>query len=191
MSSAENRIDLEPGQTSLIGGRRFDRLAVLREPSGSFKNRVVMSFEHRPSVDADDEAAQTAARALQAASRQIETLFEHCTSAWNAGDLPGFLQCYDTSARTSYLSGAQIVVGYEAIENLYATRLGARGPAAMGNLRMSLLRVALLGRDHAHAIGRFVLTREEALGGAEQGIFSVVLQQSSLGWRIVADHTSS
>jgi len=138
-----------------------------------------------------DDRAATAAQALAAASRQIEALFERGTAAWNAGDLPGFLQCYEISPRTSYLSGAQIVVGYDGIENLYASRLGARGASAMGSLALSLLRVSLLGAEHAYAIGRFVMSRDAADGDSERGIFSVVLHHTALGWRIIADHTSS
>ena len=128
---------------------------------------------------------------LAAVSRQIQALFELGMSAWNAGDLPAFLQCYEHSPRTSYLSGTQILLGYDAIEKLYATRLGERGAAGMGKLLVSLLRVVLIGADHAHAVGRFQVTRDEANGGSQRGIFSVVLQHTALGWRIVADHTSS
>ncbi len=139
----------------------------------------------------DDASPHAAAPALQAATRQIEALFDQGTSAWNAGDLAGFLDCYEHSPRTSYLGAAQIVVGYPAIENMYATRLGAQGGAAMGSLCMSLLHVALLGAEHAHAIGRFQLARGEVNGGSERGIFSAVLHNGALGWRIIADHTSS
>lgn len=150
-----------------------------------------MASDDRLSANLYDASARTNTPALAAASRQIEALFARGTSAWNDGDLPGFLQCYENSPRTSYCSGAQIVVGYEAIEKLYAGRLGGRGAAAMGSLRMSLLRVVLIGGEHAHAIGRFALTRDEVHGGSERGIFSVVLQHTPLGWRIIADHTSS
>jgi ketosteroid isomerase-like protein len=150
-----------------------------------------MPSHDRLSANTDDALVQTAVQAPTAVSRQIEALFERGTSDWNAGDLPGFLQCYENAPGTSYLSGAQIVMGYDAIEQLFATRLGERGAAAMGSLRMSLLRVVSIGPEHAHAIGRFQLTRDDVHGESQRGIFSVVLRHTALGWRIVADHTSS
>jgi hypothetical protein len=142
-------------------------------------------------MHSDDASSHTATLALQTTTRQIEALFDQGMSSWNAGNLAGFLNCYEQSPYTSYLGSAQIVVGYAAIENMYATRIGAQGAAGMGTLRMSLLRVALLGAEHAHAIGRFLVTREEVNGDSERGIFSAVLRNSAIGWRIIADHTSS
>jgi hypothetical protein len=150
-----------------------------------------MPTNDRLSASTDRAVGETKTPALAAASRQIEALFERGASAWNAGDLPAFLQCYENSPRTLYLSGAHIVVGYDAIEKLYAPRLGERGAAARGSLGVSLLRVVLIGADHAHAIGRFLVTRDEVHGGSERGLFSVLLQHTALGWRIIADHTSS
>jgi hypothetical protein len=150
-----------------------------------------MRFNDNAPASSDEAPSHAATLALQTATRHIEALFDRGTSSWNAGDLAGFLNCYEQSPYTSYLSGAQVVVGYAAIENMYATRIGALGAAGMGTLRMSLLRVALLGAQHAHVIGRFLVTHEEVVGGSESGIFSAVLHNSAIGWRIIADHTSS
>ena len=149
-----------------------------------------MGSNDRSLLSNGDASARAADRAFQAAARQIAALFERGMSAWNAGDLAGFLDCYERSPRTSYLGAAQIVTGFAAIEAMYAARLMGQGAAALGTLEMSLMDVSLLGAEYAHAIGRFQVTHERT-ASSEHGTFSAVLRSTALGWRIIADHTSS
>jgi ketosteroid isomerase-like protein len=38
--------------------------------------------------------------------------------------------------------------------------------------------------------GRFHLARSASAGGDAQGIFSLVFEKTSTGWKIILDHTS-
>ena len=69
--------------------------------------------------------------------------------------------------------------------------LGVQAAAAMGSLSMTLSSVALLGAEHAHAIGRFQVTRADVNAGSESGVFSALLRHGADGWRVIADHASS
>jgi uncharacterized protein (TIGR02246 family) len=122
---------------------------------------------------------------------EIRQVLERSMAAWNAGDLEGFLDCYEHSPQTIYLSSARIATGYPAIETMYADRFGASSPAVLGTLTMSLRQVTPLGSQHAFAVGRYLLNRDGVNGGSEHGVFSLVLRKTPLGWRIAADHTSA
>jgi ketosteroid isomerase-like protein len=123
-------------------------------------------------------------------SREIERMLAAAASAWNAGDLPGFLDYYDRSPTTCYVSAARIVIGYTAIARVYNERLAALEANDWGTLATTLLRAEPLGSGHALAIGLYVLTRDAAQGRIHQGTFSLVLRSTGLGWRIALDHTS-
>ena len=124
-------------------------------------------------------------------SREIKDILNRSMSAWNSGDLNGFLGCYERSPTTCYLSADQIVLGYPAIEAMYAQRFAIGSAAARGMLSLSLTRVVPLGPEHALAIGQYLLSRDGDHGGSGYGVFSLVLHKSALGWRISADHTTS
>jgi hypothetical protein len=123
-------------------------------------------------------------------SGEISAVLDCSMAAWNAGNLAGFLDCYENSPHTSYLTSDQIVVGYAEIEKLYAERFATVSAARRGILSMSLSRVVPLSAEHSLAIGRYLLSRDESHGGPGDGVFSLVLRRTAVGWRIAADHTS-
>jgi ketosteroid isomerase-like protein len=123
-------------------------------------------------------------------AQEIERMLAGAASAWNAGDLATFLDYYDRSPTTCYVSGAQIVIGYMDIERVYNERLAVLEANDWGTLTTTLLCAEPLGSGHALAIGRYVLKRDAAQGRILQGTFSLVLRSTGLGWRIALDHTS-
>ena len=60
----------------------------------------------------------------------------------------------------------------------------------MGTLAFSELEVHPLGESFAICIGKYHLERAKKEGGAADGIFSLVLEKTSEGWKIVLDHTT-
>lgn len=121
----------------------------------------------------------------------IKQVLDCSMSSWNAGDLTGFLDCYEVSPQTSYLTSDRIVLGYWEIAEMYAERFATVSAAQRGMLSMSLTRVVPLGAEHALAIGRYRLSRDQQDGGSGEGVFSLVLRKTAQGWRISADHTSA
>jgi hypothetical protein len=112
--------------------------------------------------------------------REIEDLLNRSATAWSAGDLDAFMECYEDSPDTIYLASTQIVAGYAGIRSMYAERFGAGSGHSMETLEIKVLRVTPLGADHALAVGSYSL----------DGICSLILHKTPRGWRISADHTS-
>lgn len=119
--------------------------------------------------------------------REIEALLNRSAAAWSAGDLDEFMECYENSADTIYLTATRIVAGYAEIRSMYAQRFGAGSERSMGILAIEVVRVTLLGSEHALAVGSISL---EGVRGGHKGVCSLILHKTSRGWRISADHTS-
>lgn len=114
--------------------------------------------------------------------REIEALLNRSAAAWSAGNLDEFMECYENSADTIYLTATRIVAGYAEIRSMYAQRFGAGSERSMGILAIEVVRVTLLGTEHALAVG--------SIRGDHKGVCSLILHKTTRGWRISADHTS-
>jgi len=124
-----------------------------------------------------------------ASTRQaLQQVLDQSATAWNAGDLDGFMESYVPSAQIAYVSGEHLVRGYDAIRAMYAERFGAGcGAGTMGQLSLQMLDLHLLGPRHAHVLGRFhLVTAQDALA---QGYTSLVFEQAADGWKILQDHS--
>ena len=121
------------------------------------------------------------------ASAAIEKTMQTQTEAWNRGDVDGFMTAYKESVDTTYI-GKQIAQGYEHIRAGYKEHYTS--PEAMGKLTFSDLKVRSLGENFAVVTGKFALARSAAAGGPTQGVFSLVWEKTSQGWKIILDHTS-
>jgi uncharacterized protein (TIGR02246 family) len=136
-----------------------------------------------PAADPHGESSPEATEAVAA-------VLDRSMRAWNAGDLPGFLDCYEPSEETSYLTGDCIVIGHADIARHYTERFSRVPGPGRGLLNQSLTRVLRLGTDLCLAIGRYSLSGDAADPGSS-GVFSLVLRNTLCGWRIIADHTSA
>ncbi|HEY1809893.1 MAG TPA: nuclear transport factor 2 family protein [Acidobacteriaceae bacterium] len=118
---------------------------------------------------------------------EIRQVLDAQVAAWNRGDIPDFMSGYANSVRTTFV-GTGIAHGYASILARYLRKYPTR--AAMGQLDFTGLEVRLLGADHAVVTGYFDLTRSQAAGGNASGVFSLVFEKESGGWKIILDHTS-
>ena len=112
--------------------------------------------------------------------QEIEELLSRSAAAWSAGNLDAFMECYEESPDTLYLSGTRFVSGYEAIRSMYAERFGG----AMGSLKISVLEIKPIETSHAMLVGTYSL-------GVYGGHCLLVLRKTARGWRISADHSAS
>jgi uncharacterized protein (TIGR02246 family) len=109
------------------------------------------------------------------------------TDAWNRGDLDGYLAGY-ARAPTTIMVASTLLRGWDAIAARYRDKYGDK--ARMGHVSFSDLEVRLLDGGYALAIGRWALARAATAGGPVGGWFSLTLQKTRDGWRIIVDHTS-
>jgi uncharacterized protein (TIGR02246 family) len=112
--------------------------------------------------------------------QEIEALLNRSAAAWSAGDLDAFMECYEDSPDTVYLSATRLVSGYAAIRAMYAERFGK----SMGSLKIKVLQVKPIGTSHALVVGSYALDEHS-------GLCSLILRATERGWRISADHTWS
>lgn len=118
---------------------------------------------------------------------RVRSMLAASAAGWNRGDLEAFMAVYKPDSQTTYVGGTGLRRGYEAIRQRYAPRF--RPAAERDSLRFEDLTVRRVGEDVAVGVARWVLHR----GGevTASGPFTLVLQQTGEGWRIVHDHSSS
>lgn len=109
-------------------------------------------------------------------------------TAWNAGDLDGFMDGYWKSDELKFLSGEDITTGWQATHDRYRKRYKSDGKE-MGKLKFDILDVDILSSDAAIVRGRWVLTKSD--GGTPHGLFTLLFCRIDGEWKIVSDHTSA
>ena len=119
--------------------------------------------------------------------QDIRRVLDDQVAAWNRGDIPGFMDGYDKSDSTTFVSSA-ITKGHAAVLANYRKRYPT--PEKMGTLRFSDLEIRQLGPDYAAVIGRFHLDRSQEAGGESSGIFTLLFHRTAQGWKVILDHTS-
>jgi ketosteroid isomerase-like protein len=107
--------------------------------------------------------------------------------AWNKGDLAAFEKGYKDSPNTIFM-GAQISRGYAQIVEDYKRNYPTQ--AAMGTLEFSEVEAYPLSDTFWVCLGKYHLDRSKKQGGPADGQFSLVLEKTPDGWKIVLDHTT-
>jgi uncharacterized protein (TIGR02246 family) len=106
--------------------------------------------------------------------------------AWNRGDVDGYMEGYDKSDDTVFVSGDNVNRGWKAVLERYKKSYDSR--EKMGTLEFSDLEVTILSEDSAVVLGRWLLKRSN---DEPHGRFTLIFKKTKSGWRIVHDHTSS
>jgi beta-aspartyl-peptidase (threonine type) len=136
---------------------------------------------------ASGEPPQGDSRAGRFAERDIRGLLDDQVTAWNRGDLEGFMKGYWRSDKLTFSSGNDQTKGWQAILDRYRKRYQGEG-SEMGKLSFSDLTVEVLGPDSAFVRGRWQLVRRKDRPG---GLFTLIVRRFPEGWRIIHDHTSN
>ena len=108
-------------------------------------------------------------------------------AAWNRGDLEGFSEAYKNSPDTLFITNA-VNRGFEGMLGAY--KRDYPNKATMGTLSFSELEAHPLDERFAVVIGRYHLERGKKEGGNADGLFSLVLEKTDKGWKIIVDHTT-
>jgi len=118
-------------------------------------------------------------------ANQIRTVMAAQVTAWNRGDIDGFMEGYARSDTTEFVSGDKLTRGWQTVRDRYRKKYTTR--EKMGRLTFSDIKVSLLGTDAAWVLGRWQLAGPK---DKPHGIFTLLFRRTSAGWRIVHDHTS-
>jgi len=126
------------------------------------------------------------AQSPSADEQAILQVLEAQVTAWNQGDIRGFMQGYWQSDSLRFASGDQVHYGWRAVLTRYLRTYNT--PQKMGTLSFTELQVQKLGARSALVFGRWQLQRAD---DTLQGLFTLIFKKTPEGWRIVHDHTSS
>jgi uncharacterized protein (TIGR02246 family) len=138
---------------------------------GFFSVTTLCAAQNRP--DAKSIAAVRAVLDAQAA-------------AWNRGDIEAYMDGYDRSPDTVFVSGDRVTRGWQPVLERYKKAYDTR--EKMGVLTFSDVEVTMLSKDAAIVLGRWHLKRAK---DEPHGRFTLLFRKTKAGWKIVHDHTSS
>jgi len=118
--------------------------------------------------------------------QSIRSVMDAQQAAWNRGDIDGFMEGYERAATTTFVSGDELMRGWQTVLDRYKQRYNS--PAQMGTLSFSELEIQPFGPSYALANGRWQLSRAN---DTPHGRFTLLFRQTSAGWRIIQDTTTS
>src|ERR1043166_8837308 len=99
--------------------------------------------------------AQTNQKSIDA----IKAVIDAQRDAWNKGDIEGFMQGYDQSDNTVFVSGNNVTRGWKTVLERYKKTYDSR--EKMGQLEFSDLEITLLSEESAVVLGRWLLKRSK------------------------------
>ncbi len=152
---------------------------------------LLLSFALTLMVHAQTAPAESAPpdqlRTLSRDELDIVKVLTRQEDAWNKGDIDTFATGYKNSPDILFI-GHQISRGYSDMLANYKKSYPNKD--AMGTLSFSDLEPHTLDDRFAVLLGHFKLERSKKAGGNAEGTFSLVLEKTSDGWKIVVDHTT-
>jgi ketosteroid isomerase-like protein len=116
----------------------------------------------------------------------IRAVLDAQALAWNRGDIEGYMDGYDRSPNTVFVSGDRLTRGWQTVLERYKKAYDTR--EKMGVLTFSDVEITLVSKDAAIVLGRWHLKRSK---DEPHGRFTLLFRKTKAGWRIVHDHTSS
>jgi ketosteroid isomerase-like protein len=131
--------------------------------------------------------AQTPAKPKEAKTiAAIRAVLGAQRDAWNRGDIEGFMDGYERSEQTVFVSGDNLTRGWQTVFDRYKKNYNTR--EKMGTLTFSDLEITLPGKESAVVLGRWHLKRAS---DEPHGRFTLIFRKTKQGWKIIHDHTSS
>lgn len=118
----------------------------------------------------------------------IRAVLSKQATDWNHGDLDAFASGYKNSPDILFI-GSTVRRGYDGMIASY--RKNYPNKSAMGELSFTNVEVHPLDAHFATVIGNFHLERTATGGGNADGFYSLVLEKTPAGWKIILDHTTS
>ncbi len=116
----------------------------------------------------------------------IRAVLDAQAAAWNRGDIEGYMDGYDRSPDTVFVSGDRVTRSWQTVLERYKKTYDTR--EKMGKLTFSDVEITMLSKDAAIVLGRWHLQRSK---DEPHGRFTLLFRKTKAGWRIVHDHTSS
>src|SRR5713226_6905255 len=118
--------------------------------------------------------------------QEVRAVMEAQQAAWNRGDIEGFMEGYDRAETTTFVSGDQLIRGWQTVLDRYKKQYNSR--EQMGTLTFAELAIKPISPVLALADGRWQLMRAN---DAPHGRFTLLFSRINNNWRINHDTTTS
>jgi len=115
----------------------------------------------------------------------IRKVLDEQKTAWNKGDIPGFMAHYWQNDSLMFIGQSGVTYGWQPTLDNY--KKNYPDAATMGQLEFNILQVRRLSDTHYFVVGKWHLTRTV---GDVGGHFTVLFRKMGNKWVIVADHSS-
>ena len=162
---------------------RVSKLGIMRPGAACALALALLLAPTRSIAQDDDNSLHTASRLELDVVKSVLAQ----EKAWNAGDIAGYVNGYKDSPDTVFI-GKDISRGFKQILHDYQHNYPDR--SSMGTLTFSELEVHPITDTLAVCIGKYHLERSKKDGGSADGLFSLVMEKTADGWKIVLDHTT-
>jgi hypothetical protein len=115
---------------------------------------------------------------------KVQVIMDKQVSAWNKGNIDGFMAGYWKSEKLSFQSGNTRRIGWQTLCNMYKKNYAGE---KMGKLEFVDIEMKALTNAHILVLGRWrVTTKKEK----KEGLFTLIFKQFGNDWKIIHDHSS-
>ena len=115
---------------------------------------------------------------------EIQTILDRQKTAWNRGNIEGFMEDYWKSKNFTFQSGNNRLHGWNALLSRYEKSYSGE---KMGKLDFTDIEIKVLSNDIAYVLGRWKLAFKDS---SNEGLFTIIFNRKPEGWKIIHDHTS-
>ncbi|RDC57238.1 nuclear transport factor 2 family protein [Pedobacter chinensis] len=115
----------------------------------------------------------------------ILNVLEKQRTAWNKGDIEGFMQGYINTDSLLFVGKSGPTYGWQKTLDNY--KKSYPGKAGMGFLTFGIKKVDFLNKDVAFVLGSWHLKREN---DEPQGYFTLLFKKINGEWKVIVDHSS-
>ena len=159
---------------------------LLSHPQRTMKTSFTLSYLLLPLCIVGCSSLETPSVAK--VEQAIQSILQTQVDEWNRGDIPAFMETYVKTDQLRFASGDTAQHGWQTTLERYQTRYPTSD--AMGRLAFEELEIKILSDEWAEVHGRYRLYRGGDYGNAT-GLFTLLMQNTPIGWKILHDHTSA
>jgi len=117
--------------------------------------------------------------------KSVRSILENQTTAWNRGDINGFMNGYWQNDSLMFIGKTDVTYGWSNTLNHY--KKSYPDTITMGKLDFTLIDVKRLSAEYYHVVGKWHLHRSV---GDLSGHFTLLFRKFGNHWYIIADHSS-
>lgn len=121
------------------------------------------------------------------AKQAIQSVLDQQVTAWNRGDIKGFMSGYWNSPDLIYVGNTKVTRGWQTLLDRYEDYSKTSG-GQIGTLELQETQITLLSPESALVWGTYRVLQP---GQDRKGLYTLVLRRFQEGWRTVYDRTSS